>query len=145
MKRIALFLVLLLSGCYTQYTITEPVEREVVLRKDDYRRPYYYQTYPYSIYRWEYSRYYPYTRYYVVPEYKFQYIHTSPKPSVPQTRRTSGVGAVEVNRRNGTPTNRRVETVERRVERTEAPTGRREVVRNDSERTERRRVERKVD
>lgn len=139
MKKIVVFLVLFLNGCYTQYTVTEPVvRREVVVVRNDYYHTPYSPIYPYSLYRREYHiPYYPYNRYYFVPEYRWYYVYTTPQPTRPQTRRVSGVGSVETDRpiRRGT---------ERRVEGSRN-NGRREAVRNGSERVERKRTERRVE
>lgn len=92
MKKLSLFLLLFLGGCYTQFTVVEPQKREVVVVRNGYYTPHS-PIYPYSLYRWEYySRYYLYERYYLTTEYKWRYIHpTPPKPTTPQTRRSSGV------------------------------------------------------
>lgn len=139
MKKLTLFLFLFLGGCYTQYNVVEPQRKEVVVVRNEFYHTPYSPIYPYSLYRWEYySRYYPYERYYLTPEYRWYYIyHASPQTTTPQTRRSSGVTVSQPRQRGET---------RRTVEVNEG--GRRETgnVRRGSERTERgRRTERKVE
>lgn len=97
MKKLSLFLLLFLGGCYTQFTVVEPQKRNVVVIRNEYYTP----IYPYSLYRWEYySRYYPYNRYYLIPEYRWYY-YTSPRTETPQTRRSNGVQSPQPRRQSG--------------------------------------------
>jgi hypothetical protein len=134
MKKLSLFLLLLLSGCYTQFKVVEIQNREVVVVQKGYHTPQF-PIYPYSLYRWEY-----YSRY-LTPEYRWYYIYHTPrqttttKTTTPQIRRSSGVQPsqrTESGRRVGTSggSRRDSENVRRgseEVERTKRPERRVEV------------------